>query len=72
MTKATDRKTEVAAMLRRKNGATVEQICEKTGMLAHSARALISGIRKTETVTTSKDGSKPTVYKIAVVEQKAA
>lgn len=72
MTKATDRKTEVANMLKRTNGATVAQICAKTGMLEHSARALISGIRKNETVTTSKDGSKPTVYKIAVVADKAA
>ncbi len=72
MKKTMDRKTEVANMLRRKNGATVAQICEKTGMLPHSARALISGIRGSETVTTSKDGSKPTVYKIAGVDDKAA
>ena len=68
MTKKTDRKTEVANMLKRASGATVAQICAKTGMLEHSARALISGIRKSgENVTTSKVGDKPTVYKIAVV-----
>jgi hypothetical protein len=56
------RKDEVAAMLKRAKGATVEQVCEKTGMLAHSARALISQIAKIETVTTSKEGKNATMY----------
>lgn len=54
------RKVEVAGMLRRAKGATVEQICEKTGMLPHSARALISQLG--ETVTTTKEGKNATVY----------
>lgn len=72
MTKKINRRDEVIAMLKRKSGATVEQIVAKTGMLPHSARALISGIAKTETVNKSKNGSKPTVYSIATAEAKAA
>jgi hypothetical protein len=56
------RKDEVAAMLKRAKGATVEQVCEKTSMLPHSARALISQIAKVETVSTSKEGKNATVY----------
>jgi hypothetical protein len=72
MTKKISRRDEVIAMLKRKSGATVEQIVAKTGMLPHSARALISGIAKDETVNKSKNGSKPTVYSIAETEAKAA
>lgn len=60
----TDRKTEVIALMKRKTGVTVDQIVAKTGMLAHSARALISGIAKVETVVKTKNGAKPTVYLI--------
>lgn len=67
-----DRKTEVTNMLKRKSGATTAQICEKTGMLEHSARALISQIGKIETVTKSKTGDKPTVYRIEVAEKAKA
>lgn len=68
----TDRKTEVIAMLKRKTGATTAQIMAKTGMLEHSARALISGIAKTEDVIKTKNSRKPTVYSIAEAESKAA
>lgn len=64
MTKKTSRKDEVIAMLKRSNGATTAQIMERTKMLEHSARALISGIGKDHTVTKLKSGDKPTVYKI--------
>ncbi len=57
----TGRKAEVIAML--KKGATTEQICKATGMLPHSARALISGIAKTEKVSTTKASrNEPTIY----------
>lgn len=72
---AKDRKTEVAAMMRRKTGVTTAQIQEKTGMQEHSARALISGIAKTivkpEVLVKTKNGDKATVYAI-VTESKAA
>ena len=63
MTKKTTRKDEVIAMMKRKSGATVEQICAKTGMQAHSARAFIS--RLDVEVTKTKNGDKPTVYSVA-------
>lgn len=59
---ANGRKAEVITMLQRPNGVTVAQICKSTGMLEHSARALISGIRKSNTVETTKAGDAPTVY----------
>ena len=62
MTELKGRKLEVAKLLKRKTGATVEQICEKTGMLAHSARAFLS--RMPMEITKTKNGSKPTVYSI--------
>ena len=62
---ATGRKGQVIAMLKRPSGATTEDICKSTGMLPHSARALISGIAKTERVATTKASREdPTVYKI--------
>ena len=57
------RAEEVTAMMRRKSGATVEQICAKTGMQPHSARAFISRL-EAPIVKTKTDG-KPTVYSIA-------
>lgn len=68
----TDRKTEVIALLKRKTGATTAQIQAKTGMQEHSARALISGIAKTENVIKTKNGDKATVYSIAETAAKAA
>lgn len=56
------RTEEIEKMMKRKTGATVAQICEKTGMLAHSARAFIS--RMDADITKTKNGGKPTVYTI--------
>lgn len=64
MTKKTNRTDEIAAMMRRKTGATVEQICAKTGMQAHSARAFISRMPEDLKIVKTKAGDKPTVYKI--------
>lgn len=65
---ATGRKAEVAALMRRPEGVTTAQIKVLTGMLDHSARALISGIAKgldkTEVVSKAKDGNNATVYAI--------
>jgi hypothetical protein len=62
------RKAEVTAMMRRAHGVTTAQVQDATGMLEHSARALISGIRSTlpatEEVVTSKNGAGATVYTI--------
>jgi hypothetical protein len=37
---------KVRAMLTRPGGATLEAICKATGWQAHSARAVLSGLRK--------------------------
>ena len=43
---AGDKESRLKALLVRKGGATVEEICQDTGWLPHSARARISGLRK--------------------------
>ncbi len=47
MTKPKQTKTDkVRAMLARPQGASLEAICKTTGWQAHSARAVLSGLRK--------------------------
>lgn len=47
MSKRTQTKTDkVRAMLARPQGATLEAICKATGWQPHSARAVLSGLRK--------------------------
>ena len=62
------RKGEVAALMRRSEGVTVAQIQDQTGMLPHSARALISRIfgdlGPTETSSTAKTHGGGTTYRI--------
>lgn len=60
-------KTEkVCAMLTRPKGATLEAICKATGWQQHSARAFLSGLRKTGyTVERNPaEDSKGSVYRI--------
>lgn len=64
------RTEEVTKMMQRKSGATIEQICEKTGMQAHSARAFVS--RMDVTINKSKVGDKPMVYRILDDKEQAA
>jgi predicted ArsR family transcriptional regulator len=40
------KKAKVRAMLERADGATLDAICMATGWQAHSARAVLSGLRK--------------------------
>jgi hypothetical protein len=44
-----DKTDRVPAMLARPQGATLEAICEATGWQPHSARAVLSGMRKSGT-----------------------
>lgn len=58
------KQAKVIQMLNRKQGASLDQIMEATGWLAHSARAVLSGLRKkghTIGRTTTPKGS---VYRI--------
>lgn len=64
MTELKGRKLEVAKLMKRKTGATIEQICEKTGMQAHSARAFVSRMPEELNIVKTKTGDKPTVYRI--------
>lgn len=68
------RKAEVANLMRRTEGATVAQIQDQTGMLPHSARALISrifgGLDATETSSTAKTHGGGTVYRILAKPKK--
>jgi hypothetical protein len=59
------RKAQVTEMMKRPEGVTVAQIQEATGMLPHSARALITGIAKVEKIDRAKKDGGPTVYTIA-------
>lgn len=38
--------SKVEALLARKSGATLDQMCEATGWQAHTCRAFMSGLRK--------------------------
>lgn len=42
------KKDQVIALLRRNGGATLSEITEATGWLPHSARAVLTGLRKKE------------------------
>jgi len=64
MSKKLTRTQEVTAMMKRKTGCTIEQICEKTGMLAHSARAFVSRLPEDLKIEKTKTGNKPMVYRI--------
>lgn len=59
------RKAEVVALMKRLEGVTVDQIVAATGVLSHSARALITRVRQSgqQVITTKVDGL--TVYRIA-------
>lgn len=70
MSKKLTRTEEVTKMMQRKTGCTIEQICDKTGMLAHSARAFVS--RMDVTIKKTKIGDKPMVYRILAAGEEAA
>ena len=40
------KRAKVIALLARPDGATLAELCEQTGWLAHSARAFLTGLRK--------------------------
>lgn len=68
MTKRKQTKTaKVQAMLRRTSGASLEAICKATGWQPHSARAALSGLRKTGLAIEREaagDGTAGSVYRI--------
>jgi len=58
------KKDRVLALLRRKEGATLEELVSATGWLAHTTRAALTGLRKAgHTLEKGKRG-KATCYSI--------
>ena len=54
------------ALLQRREGATIEQMCAKTGWQAHSVRAALTGLRKRGvSITRAKNDAGVTVYRVA-------
>jgi len=61
------KQAEIIALIRRPEGASIAEIVEATGWLAHSARGLISGGLKKKLglpITAEKLGSRGTVYRV--------
>ena len=52
------------ALLQRREGATIVQLCAKTGWQSHSVRAALTGLRKRGVqVTRAKDEAGTTIYR---------
>lgn len=63
---------KVQAMLRRPSGATLEALCKATGWQPHSARAVLSGLRKAGFTIERQAGAgknSASVYRIAAVSE---
>lgn len=58
------RTAQLRKLLTRKNGATIAQIQSAFGWQAHTARAAISGIRKSGEIVQRSDTAKEPVYRI--------
>lgn len=67
-TRANSKQAQVIAMLKRPEGATIAQICEATGWLAHTVRGTFAGAFKKRlglTMTSEKASGSERVYRIA-------
>ena len=54
----------LTTLLERREGATIAQMCAKTGWQSHSVRAALTGLRKRGIqVTRTKDESGTTIYR---------
>jgi hypothetical protein len=59
------KKATVATLLRRTEGASIEELMSATGWQAHSVRAALTGLRKTgRDVARSKDDTGTTRYRV--------
>ena len=66
-TRAGTKQAEIIALIQRREGASIAEIVEATGWLAHSARGLISGGLKKKLnlpITSEKVAGRGTVYKL--------
>ena len=64
--------SQVEALLLRKAGATLDQMCEATGWQSHTCRAYLSGLRKKgrKVVRETDEGGK-TVYRLGALKAAA-
>lgn len=62
--KGGNRLGDIVALLKRPGGATSADIELALGLRPVSARALVTRLRRTATVTTTRSGKGPTVYRI--------
>ena len=66
-TRENSKQAQVIAMLKRPEGATIEQICEATGWQAHTVRGTFAGAFKKKlglTITSAKENGGERVYAI--------
>ncbi len=60
------KQADLIALLKRREGATIQQMRTKTGWQAHSVRAALTGLRKRGIgITRGKDDAGITVYRVA-------
>ena len=67
-TRENSKQAQVIAMLKRPEGATIEQICEATGWQAHTVRSTFAGAFKKKlglTITSTKENDGERIYAIA-------
>lgn len=62
---------KIRSLMERPSGVTLDAICKATGWQPHSARAAISGLRKTghEIERTPGDASAGSIYRIIVTAE---
>jgi len=59
------KRAQIIALMQRATGATLQEMVEATGWLAHTTRAALTGLRHTGyTITKSKNAEARTVYRI--------
>lgn len=68
--KSESKKDRVIALLRRDGGASLDEITEATGWLPHTARAMLTGLRKTGLTIEKQKVNGTTRYSLAA-EQSA-
>jgi hypothetical protein len=62
----TTKKAAIGSLLRRSDGATIDDMMKATGWLAHSIRAMLTGLRKAGDEIVRSEGSRGTSrYRIA-------
>lgn len=63
----------VEALLARKEGATLNAMCEATGWQAHTCRAFLTGLRKKgREIARDKDAAGTTTYKLGATKELGA